>query len=77
MYFVEIMRKDVLNMPQNEWIKGALLIPENNSYKVDGSGRIVIPSYLRSKFRIEAGDQLEYFLNSLQTSRVRTSSKKL
>ena len=43
-------------MPQNEWIKGALLIPENNTYKVDGSGRIVIPSYLRSKFRIEAGD---------------------
>ena len=26
-------------MPQNEWIKGALLIPENNSYKVDSSGR--------------------------------------
>ena len=35
-------------MPQNEWIKGALLIPENNTYKVDGSGRIVIPSYLRN-----------------------------
>lgn len=43
-------------MPQNEWIKGALLVPENNTYKVDGSGRIVIPAYLRSKFRIEAGD---------------------
>ena len=43
-------------MPQNEWIKGALLIPENSTYKVDGSGRIVIPAYLRAKFRIEAGD---------------------
>lgn len=48
--------KEVVQMPQNEWIKGALLIPENSSYKVDSSGRIVIPSYLRSKFRIEAGD---------------------
>jgi DNA-binding transcriptional regulator/RsmH inhibitor MraZ len=43
-------------MPQSEWIKGALLIPENSTYKVDSSGRIVIPSYLRSKFRIETGD---------------------
>ena len=55
-------------MPQNEWIKGALLIPENNSYKVDGSGRIVIPAYLRSKFRIEAGDQLEYFTSFIDDS---------
>ena len=51
-----ILKRGALQMPQNEWIKGALLIPENNTYKVDGSGRIVIPSYLRSKFRIEAGD---------------------
>lgn len=55
-------------MPQNEWIKGALLIPENNNYKVDGSGRIVIPSYLRSKFRITAGDQLEYFTSFIDDS---------
>ena len=55
-------------MPQNEWIKGALLIPENNTYKVDGSGRIVIPSYLRSKFRIEAGDQIEYFTSYIDNS---------
>jgi len=60
--------KEVVQMPQNEWIKGALLIPENNSYKVDGSGRIVIPSYLRSKFRIEAGDQLEYFTSFIDDS---------
>jgi AbrB family looped-hinge helix DNA binding protein len=44
------------------------LIPENNSYKVDGSGRVVIPSYLRSKFRIEAGDQLEYFTSFIDDS---------
>ena len=55
-------------MPQNEWIKGALLIPENNTYKVDGSGRIVIPAYLRSKFRIEAGDQIEYFTSFIDNS---------
>ena len=55
-------------MPQNEWIKGALLIPENNTYKVDSSGRIVIPSYLRSKFRIESGDQLEYFTSFIDDS---------
>lgn len=55
-------------MPQNEWIKGALLIPENNTYKVDGSGRIVIPSYLRSKFRVEAGDQIEYFTSFIDDS---------
>jgi AbrB family looped-hinge helix DNA binding protein len=57
-----------VKMPQNEWIKGALLIPENNTYKVDSSGRIVIPSYLRSKFRIEAGDQIEYFTSFIDDS---------
>jgi DNA-binding transcriptional regulator/RsmH inhibitor MraZ len=45
-----------VKMPQNEWIRGASLIPENNTYKVDGSGRVVIPAYLRNKFRIETGD---------------------
>lgn len=55
-------------MPQNEWIKGALLIPENNTYKVDGSGRVVIPSYLRSKFRIEPGDSVEYFTSYIDDS---------
>lgn len=48
-------------MPQNEWIRGALLIPENSTYKVDGSGRIVVPAHLRTKFRIDTGDELEYF----------------
>ena len=48
-------------MPQNEWIKGALLIPENNSYKVDSSGRVIIPAHLRSKFKIEVGDMMEYY----------------
>lgn len=55
-------------MPQNEWIRGASLIPENNTYKVDGSGRIVIPAYLRNKFRIENGDQLEYFTSFIDDS---------
>lgn len=55
-------------MPQNEWIRGASLIPENNTYKVDSSGRIVIPAYLRNKFRIENGDQLEYFTSFIDDS---------
>lgn len=55
-------------MPKNEWIKGALLIPENNTYKVDSAGRIVIPAYLRNKFRIEAGDQIEYFTSFIDDS---------
>ncbi len=55
-------------MPQNEWIRGAMLIPENTSYKVDGSGRVVIPSHLRNKFRIETGDQLEYFTSFIDDS---------
>lgn len=55
-------------MPQNEWIRGASLIPENNTYKVDGSGRVVIPAYLRNKFRIETGDQLEYFTSFIDDS---------
>ena len=55
-------------MPNSEWIKGAMLIPENNSYKVDSSGRIIIPSYLRSKFRIESGDKLEYFTSFIDDS---------
>jgi acetyltransferase-like isoleucine patch superfamily enzyme len=29
-------------MPQNEWISGAQLIPENTTYKVDSSGRVII-----------------------------------
>jgi DNA-binding transcriptional regulator/RsmH inhibitor MraZ len=43
-------------MPQSEWINNALLIPENASYKVDSSGRIIIPAHLRSKFKIDIGD---------------------
>ena len=35
---------------------------------MDGSGRIVIPAYLRSKFRIEAGDQIEYFTSFIDDS---------
>ena len=37
-------------MPQSDWIKGAQLIPEYASYKVDGSGRVIIPAHLRNKF---------------------------
>lgn len=55
-------------MPKNEWIRGAMLIPENNTYKVDSSGRIIVPAYLRNKFRIETGDQLEYFTSFIDDS---------
>ena len=36
-------------------------MPERGSYKVDGSGRIIIPAYMRNKFQIENGDYMEYF----------------
>lgn len=39
----------------------AELIPENSSYKVDGSGRIIIPSHMRARFGVELGALLEYF----------------
>ena len=38
-------------MQQNGWIEAGVLIPENATYKVDGSGRVVIPSHLRNKFK--------------------------
>lgn len=55
-------------MPQNEWITGAVLIPENASYRVDGSGRIIVPAHLRNKFRIESQDSLEYFTSFIDGS---------
>ena len=48
-------------MQQNGWIETGILIPENATYKVDGSGRVVIPSHLRNKFKIESGDQVDYY----------------
>lgn len=38
-----------------------LLVPENKSYKIDASGRIVIPSHLRTKFDWNEGDMMAYF----------------
>lgn len=55
-------------MPQSEWIKSVQLIPENISYKVDSSGRVVIPSHLRSKFKIEMGDMMEYYTTFVDNS---------
>jgi AbrB family looped-hinge helix DNA binding protein len=48
-------------MPQSDWIKNVQLIPENQSYKVDASGRVIIPAHIRSKFKIETGDMMEYY----------------
>ena len=48
-------------MPKSTWIQGAELIPENQPYKVDAAGRIVVPSHLRSKFGISQGDEMEYY----------------
>lgn len=48
-------------MPQSDWIKNVQLIPENQNYKVDSSGRVIIPAHLRNKFKIEIGDQMEYY----------------
>jgi bifunctional DNA-binding transcriptional regulator/antitoxin component of YhaV-PrlF toxin-antitoxin module len=37
------------------------LVPERTIYKVDASGRIIIPSYLRTKFEVEIGDFMDYY----------------
>ena len=42
-------------------IENVELVPERGNYKVDGSGRIIIPAYMRSKFQIDNGDYMEYF----------------
>lgn len=42
-------------------IEGVELVPERGNYKVDASGRIIIPSYMRNKFEIENGDIMEYY----------------
>lgn len=55
-------------MPQHEWINNVQLIPENQSYKVDGSGRVIIPAHLRSKFKIEVGDMMEYYTTFVDNS---------
>jgi bifunctional DNA-binding transcriptional regulator/antitoxin component of YhaV-PrlF toxin-antitoxin module len=62
------MEMEVVNMPQHEWINNVQLIPENSSYKVDSSGRIIIPSHLRSKFKIEVGDMMEYYTTFVDNS---------
>lgn len=55
-------------MPQSDWINNVQLIPENMTYKVDGSGRIIIPAHLRNKFKINLGDQIEYFTAYIDNS---------
>ena len=55
-------------MPQSEWINGAQLIPEYASYKVDGSGRVIIPAHLRAKFGIETGDKMQYYTAFIDNS---------
>lgn len=42
-------------------INGVELVPERSAYKVDASGRIIIPSYMRSKFNIDIGDYMDYY----------------
>lgn len=37
------------------------LVPENSFYKVDASGRVIIPRHLRAKFGIEIGDMMDYY----------------
>ena len=42
-------------------INGVELVPERSAYKVDASGRIIIPSYMRTKFDIDIGDFMDYY----------------
>lgn len=65
--FVEIMeialcgsqrrRKEMNNVR----IENVELVPEHGQYKVDGSGRVIIPAYMRNKFNISNGDYMDYF----------------
>lgn len=42
-------------------IEGVDLISERSAYKVDASGRIIIPAHMRAKFDINIGDHMEYY----------------
>ena len=42
-------------------IENVELVPEHGQYKVDGSGRVIIPAYMRNKFKIDNGDYMDYF----------------
>lgn len=42
-------------------INGVELVPERSAYKVDASGRIIIPAYMRSKFNVGPGDYMDYY----------------
>lgn len=42
-------------------IEGVELVPERNAYKVDASGRIIVPAYMRNKFGIDQGDYMDYY----------------
>lgn len=46
---------------KSTWIQNAEMIPENKPYKVDSSGRIIVPAHLRAKFGIEIGDEMDYY----------------
>ena len=37
------------------------LINENVSFKIDASGRVVIPASLRKRFGLEVGDKVRYY----------------
>jgi len=43
------------------WIQNVELIPEYNSYKVDGSARVIIPSHLKRKLNLDIGDHADYY----------------
>lgn len=42
------------------------MISENVSFKIDASGRIVIPSGLRKKFNLNPGDRVEYYTTEIE-----------
>ena len=46
---------------KSTWIQNAEMVPENKPYKVDSSGRIIVPAHLRAKFGIDIGDEMDYY----------------
>ena len=48
-------------MPTSNWIENVTLIPEGQDYKIDTSGRVVIPTYIRNKFDVDIADSMDFY----------------
>lgn len=42
-------------------INDTKMLKEDKSYKVDGSGRVIIPTHLRGRFGVDVGDMVDFY----------------